>query len=132
MRERRDRPAPDRGGTMNERILISGAGIAGETLAFWLVRHGFQPTVIERSPVPRPGGNGVDVREHAVEVAERMGIMGRIRSAGLAVNGLSFVDASDRVVSRVDMRAMRREQGGDEVEILRGDLTGILHDVTAG
>ena len=33
---------------MNERILISGASIAGLTLAHWLARHGFQPVVVER------------------------------------------------------------------------------------
>jgi 2-polyprenyl-6-methoxyphenol hydroxylase-like FAD-dependent oxidoreductase len=32
----------------NRNILISGAGIAGLTLAHWLRRFGFQPTVIEK------------------------------------------------------------------------------------
>ena len=34
----------------NKTILISGASIAGPTLAFWLKRYGFAPTVIERAP----------------------------------------------------------------------------------
>ena len=46
---------------MNERILISGASIAGLTLAHWLARHGFRPTVVERAAALRTGGNGVDV-----------------------------------------------------------------------
>jgi heterodisulfide reductase subunit A-like polyferredoxin len=33
----------------NETVLISGAGIAGPTLAFWLKAAGFQPTLVERS-----------------------------------------------------------------------------------
>jgi 2-polyprenyl-6-methoxyphenol hydroxylase-like FAD-dependent oxidoreductase len=28
-------------------VLISGTGIAGPTLAFWLARAGFKPTLIE-------------------------------------------------------------------------------------
>jgi 2-polyprenyl-6-methoxyphenol hydroxylase-like FAD-dependent oxidoreductase len=66
---------------MNERILIAGASIAGLTTAHWLARHGFRPTVVERAPAPRPGGNGVDVREQAVEVVDRMGILPQVRAA---------------------------------------------------
>ncbi|MFD8638548.1 NAD(P)-binding protein, partial [Streptomyces sp. NPDC059656] len=47
---------------MNERILISGAGLAGLTLAHWLARHGMRPTIVERARELRTGGNGVDVR----------------------------------------------------------------------
>ncbi len=38
------------------RILISGAGIAGPTLAYWLAHYGFQPTLVERAPHLRTGG----------------------------------------------------------------------------
>ncbi|MGH7681308.1 MAG: NAD(P)-binding protein [Candidatus Eiseniibacteriota bacterium] len=34
----------------NKNILISGAGISGLTLAHWLQRHGFSPTLIEKRP----------------------------------------------------------------------------------
>jgi 2-polyprenyl-6-methoxyphenol hydroxylase-like FAD-dependent oxidoreductase len=115
---------------MNERILISGASIAGPTAAFWLARHGFRPTLVERAPELRTGGNGVDVRGQAVEVAERMGIMARVRAAATDVIGTSFVDATNRVVARIDMRAMQRKYGSGEVEILRGDLVAILHQAT--
>jgi 2-polyprenyl-6-methoxyphenol hydroxylase-like FAD-dependent oxidoreductase len=39
---------------MNQRILISGASIAGLTVAHWLARHGFRPTVLERAPACAP------------------------------------------------------------------------------
>src|SRR6266704_3370880 len=58
--------------TKNKNILISGASIAGPTLAYWLKRYGFTPTVIERAPQLREGGNAVDVRYEAVQVAEIM------------------------------------------------------------
>jgi 2-polyprenyl-6-methoxyphenol hydroxylase-like FAD-dependent oxidoreductase len=35
--------------TKNTSILISGASFAGPTLAYWLKRYGFNPTVIERA-----------------------------------------------------------------------------------
>jgi len=31
-------------------VLISGAGIAGLTTAYWLRRYGFAPTIVERAP----------------------------------------------------------------------------------
>jgi 2-polyprenyl-6-methoxyphenol hydroxylase-like FAD-dependent oxidoreductase len=115
---------------VNERILISGASIAGPTAAFWLAEHGFRPTVVERAPGLRTGGNGVDVRGRAVEVAERMGIMPRIRDAATDVVGTSFVDSADRSVARIDMQAIQRKHGSGEVEIMRGDLAAILHEAT--
>jgi 2-polyprenyl-6-methoxyphenol hydroxylase-like FAD-dependent oxidoreductase len=39
----------------NRNVLISGAGPAGMTLAYWLRRHGFSPTVAERASAPRGG-----------------------------------------------------------------------------
>lgn len=35
------------------KVLISGAGIAGPALAYWLRRYGFEPTVIEVAPASR-------------------------------------------------------------------------------
>jgi len=55
--------------TKNTTILISGASIAGPTLAYWLKRYGFTPTVIERAPHLRAGGNPIDVRYEAVPIA---------------------------------------------------------------
>lgn len=117
---------------MNERILISGASIAGPTLAYWLARYGFAPTVIERAPRLREGGNGVDVRGQAIDVAERMGIMPQIRAAAADVIGMSFVDAANRSVARIDMQAIQRRAASAEVEIMRGDLAAILYEATKG
>ena len=60
----------------NRNVLISGGLPAGTTLAYWLCRHGFRPTVVERAPAPRDGGQAVDVRGSAIEVAGRAGDLG--------------------------------------------------------
>jgi 2-polyprenyl-6-methoxyphenol hydroxylase-like FAD-dependent oxidoreductase len=57
---------------MNKTVLISGAGIAGPTLAYWLSRHGFAPTIVERAPVLRTGGYMMDFWSVGFDVAERM------------------------------------------------------------
>jgi 2-polyprenyl-6-methoxyphenol hydroxylase-like FAD-dependent oxidoreductase len=108
--------------TMNERILISGASIAGLTTAHWLARYGFRPTIVERAPALRAGGNGVDVRAHATEVVERMGLMPRVRAVAADVQGMKFVDADDRAIARVDTT------GSSELEIMRGELVAFLRE----
>jgi 2-polyprenyl-6-methoxyphenol hydroxylase-like FAD-dependent oxidoreductase len=44
------------------RVLISGASIAGPTLAYRLDRYGFDVTVVERAAALRHGGYAVDFR----------------------------------------------------------------------
>jgi 2-polyprenyl-6-methoxyphenol hydroxylase-like FAD-dependent oxidoreductase len=41
-------------------VLISGAGIAGPTLAFWLGKYGFAPTLVESAPALRTSGYVID------------------------------------------------------------------------
>jgi 2-polyprenyl-6-methoxyphenol hydroxylase-like FAD-dependent oxidoreductase len=108
-------------------VLISGAGVAGPTLAYWLARHGFQPTVVELSPGLRSSGNPVDVRGPALPVAEEMGIMPRLREAATQVVAMSVVNASGRQVARVGMPATRSAAGSREVELPRGDLAAVLY-----
>lgn len=105
-------------------VLISGAGVAGPTLAYWLARHGFQPTVVELAHGQRSSGNPVDVRGAAIGVAERMGVLPRLRDAATRVPNLAFVTASGR---RIGPLPLGRPRGGD-VEVLRADLATILHD----
>jgi 2-polyprenyl-6-methoxyphenol hydroxylase-like FAD-dependent oxidoreductase len=106
------------------KALISGAGIAGATAAYWLAKGGFQVTVVEQARDVRSSGSPVDVRGPAVEVAERMGVMTRIRAADTRVRDMVFVNARGRVVSRVDLRTASAEPG--DVELARGDLAAIL------
>ncbi len=55
------------------RVLISGASVAGPTAAYWLSRHGFAVTVVERMPLAmvRTSGHAVDLFGPAMDVAER-------------------------------------------------------------
>jgi 2-polyprenyl-6-methoxyphenol hydroxylase-like FAD-dependent oxidoreductase len=103
-------------------VLICGAGIAGPTLAYWLGRHGFQPTVVERAQALRSSGNPVDVHAAATEVADRMGILPRLHDAATHAPGLVFVTASGR---RIGPLRIGRPQAPD-VEVPRTDLAAIL------
>ncbi|MFC6082166.1 FAD-dependent monooxygenase [Sphaerisporangium aureirubrum] len=109
-------------------VLISGGGVAGPTLAYWLARHGFQATVVERSRGLRSSGNPVDVRGPALPVAEEMGIMDRLRDVATQVSVMRVVDDSGRQIVRVPMPATRSAAGNREVELPRGDLASVLHE----
>ncbi len=115
----------------NRTALVSGAGIAGTTLAYWLAWHGFRPTVVERGLWQRTSGSPVDVRGQALRVAERMGVLARLRAAVTDVTGMRFVDTAGRSVGRVNLRALARSTGGGGVELPRGALASILQAASA-
>ncbi|MGI3783573.1 MAG: FAD-dependent monooxygenase [Janthinobacterium lividum] len=112
-------------------VLVSGAGIAGEALAFWLRRGGFMPTVLEVAPALRPGGQAVDLRGAGRTVVERMGLMEAARALVVPQRGIAFVDARGR--HRAEMAVGDLDGDGivSEIEVLRGDLAQLLHDANA-
>ncbi|GGK38243.1 FAD-dependent monooxygenase [Nocardia camponoti] len=110
------------------RVLISGASIAGPTLAYWLARAGFAPTIVEQHPEPRPGGNGVDLRGGALDVIESMGLLPTLRGLATDIAELAFVDARGRRVGGIPIGAL--SDPGD-LEVMRGDLAAVLHRATA-
>jgi 2-polyprenyl-6-methoxyphenol hydroxylase-like FAD-dependent oxidoreductase len=115
------------GPVRDEDVLISGAGVAGLALAFLLRRLGFEPVVVERAPAPRDGGQAVDLRGAAIEVAQRMGILEAVRAARTGTRGMSYVDAAgNRLASANGAFGVIDPE---DVEIVRGDLVNILHDV---
>ncbi|GAA5192266.1 FAD-dependent monooxygenase [Rugosimonospora acidiphila] len=109
-------------------VLISGAGVAGPTLAYWLARNGFAPTIVERAAAQRSSGNPVDVRGPAFPIAERMGLLPGLRAAATATTGLALLDARGRHKSRVNLSVNRT----NEVEVPRADLASIIGDALAG
>jgi 2-polyprenyl-6-methoxyphenol hydroxylase-like FAD-dependent oxidoreductase len=77
-------------------ILISGAGIAGPTLAFWLKAAGFEPTLIERASALRAGGYVIDFWGLGYDIAERMGLIGEINRIGYHVREMRIIDDQGR------------------------------------
>src|SRR3954452_21777086 len=113
--------------TMTEQtVLIVGAGVAGPTLAYWLARAGFRPTVVERAQGQRSSGNPVDVRGPALPVAEQMGIVPALREAATTVTAMRLIDSRGRRGRRLPMRAGRSAAGTEEIEVPRADLATIL------
>ena len=81
------------------RVLISGAGIAGPTLAYWLSHYGFEPTIVEKAPRLRMGGYVVDFWGAGFDIAERMGFLPELLQKGYAVQELRVVNRSGKKVA---------------------------------
>ena len=108
-------------------VLISGASIAGPALAYWLVRYGFEVTVVEKSAALRPGGQAVDFKgETHLTVLSRMGLLDDVRAAQTGGEDGTVVDASGRTLAVVPAAF-----AAGEIEIARGDLARLLHERTA-
>ncbi|MFB9840016.1 FAD-dependent monooxygenase [Actinoallomurus acaciae] len=114
----------------NTEILVSGAGIAGAALAYWLRAAGCTVTVVERAPAPRPGGQTVDLRGAGREVVTRMGLMDRARAVAVDQEGMAIVDARGRIKATMTVDAFGGEGIISEIEILRGDLARVLYEAT--
>jgi 2-polyprenyl-6-methoxyphenol hydroxylase-like FAD-dependent oxidoreductase len=109
-------------------ILISGASIAGPTLACWLAEAGWNVTVVERADHLRTEGQNIDVRGVGRQVLRRMGLEDAVRAAGTGETGTDFVDECGRPFA--SFGAGTDDTGGAtaELEILRGQLGSILHE----
>lgn len=108
----------------DKRILISGAGIAGFTLAYWLKQRGFAPTIFEKHPYVRGGGYKVDVRGTALEVAKRMGVYHDLLESKVNLARSKFV-SFDQNVFDFEGDILGLSSNGD-IEINRWDLAQIL------
>jgi len=111
------------------RVLISGAGIAGPTLAYFLAKAGARVTVVEKSHSLLAQGQNIDIQGSAVTVVEKMGVLAKIKQFNTSEKGTQFIDPKGRPFAPLPMK-----QGAlsptSEFEILRGDLATVLYEAT--
>jgi 2-polyprenyl-6-methoxyphenol hydroxylase-like FAD-dependent oxidoreductase len=114
------------------RILISGGGVAGPSLAFWLSKLGHNITLVERWPTLRTAGQQIDLRGPGIQVMKKMGLMDIFRSYAVSERGLQFVDDSGRQKAffPVNKSGTGLQSFTTDYEIMRGDLCRMLYDVT--
>jgi 2-polyprenyl-6-methoxyphenol hydroxylase-like FAD-dependent oxidoreductase len=113
------------------RIAISGAGIAGPTLAYWLGRSGHQTTLIEKAPALRTAGYIVDFWGVGYRIAERMGLGPQLQTAGYAVREVRLVDRRGHKVGGFPTDGFRKMAGGRFTSLPRGDLAAMIYGTLA-
>jgi 2-polyprenyl-6-methoxyphenol hydroxylase-like FAD-dependent oxidoreductase len=111
------------------KVLISGASIAGPVLAYWLTRHGFDVTVVERAPALRKtGGHAIDLFRPAMEISERMGVLPRIEARATGTATLMAHRPWSSRPARIDYLKVEKTMSDRHVEIMRDDLSEIYYD----
>ena len=113
------------------RVLIVGAGIAGPTLAYWLLRAGHEATLVERAPALRRGGYLVDFWGAGFDVAERMGIVPELRRRGYVMTEARAVDRDGHRIASLKPAAI---MGSSRryVSIARSDLAAVIYEAVGG
>ncbi|KAL7955032.1 FAD/NAD(P)-binding domain-containing protein [Trichoderma compactum] len=113
------------------KVLISGAGITGNALAYWLSKLGHNVTVVERYPELRTTGLQVDLRGPGVKVLKLMGLDQAFRAKAVPEQGFAVVDSSNRrrAYFGVNNSGKGVQSFTTEYEIMRGDLCRIMYNV---
>ena len=110
-------------------VLVTGAGIGGPVVAYWLAKQGINVTIVERSPEPRTTGQAIDVRGPAVKIIQKMGLEEAVRSCHTQEKGIEKIGANGTPIARFDASGDASNQSLiSEFEILRADLARIFVD----
>ena len=113
------------------RVLISGAGIAGPTLAYFLAKAGAAITVVEKSHSFRAtGGQNIDITGSAITVIKKMGLLDRVRECHTTEKGTKFIDPKGRPFAPFPLRENGFFSPTNPFEILRGDLAAVLYSAS--
>lgn len=107
-------------------VLISGAGIAGPTLAFWLQAAGVTPVLIEAAPALRGGGYVIDFWGLGYELAQRMGLAADIERVGYHMREMRLVNDRGNRITGFGTRSLGELTGGRFVTLARSDLARLL------
>ncbi len=108
--------------------LISGLGIAGPTLAYWLTAAGFRPTIVERAPVLRTGGYVIDFWGLGYDIAEGMGLTDELNRIGYHIHEMRIVNERGRRVAGFGTKVFLELAGGRYVTIARSTLSRLLFE----
>jgi len=106
-------------------ILISGAGIAGLTAAFWLARSGLRVVIVEQAPSLRAEGHAVDLWGSAVAIAAQMGIKERLLNAATQ-NSIGTLIARGGWRTRISLGSFSADIHSDHIEVMRSTLIDAL------
>ena len=112
------------------RVLISGAGIAGPSLAYFLAKAGAHIIVLEKAPALLPYGQNIDISGSARQVVRKMGLLDEVRRHNTKEAGSQFIDAQGRPFAKFPLNEGSSASLTNEFEILRGDLAKVLYTAT--
>ncbi|HYI83954.1 MAG TPA: FAD-dependent monooxygenase, partial [Acetobacteraceae bacterium] len=114
------------------KVLASGAGVAGLSLALRLRQRGLTPVLVERAPHLRDGGYTLGLSDPGLDAAERMGVADALRAARHMPRRLVYVDGDGRERFTLGGAALDRLVGERRFNLLRGDIERVLYERVRG
>ncbi len=114
------------------RVLISGGGIAGLTLAYWLQKSDISSVVIEQAKAIRRDGYAIDFFGTGYDVAERMGLIDLLRSRQIPFEALVYVNKDGKTIARLDMALIRKLTEGKYMGLMHETLEEVLYEALEG
>ena len=114
------------------RVLISGGGIAGLTLAYWLHLYAIPAVVIEQAKALRRDGYAIDFLGTSYEVAERMTLIDRLAAQQVPFEGLVYVNKDGKPISKLDAALIRTITDGKYMGLMHSTLEEALYEALAG
>jgi 2-polyprenyl-6-methoxyphenol hydroxylase-like FAD-dependent oxidoreductase len=109
-------------------VLISGAGIAGPSLAWWLLEERHRVTIVEKASTVRTGGYIIDFWGKGYDLAARMGLMPRLEEVGYHVKEVRFVGDDGRRRGGFSVSVFDRATHGRFISLPRGELGRALFE----
>ncbi|HEY7419654.1 MAG TPA: FAD-dependent monooxygenase, partial [Ktedonobacteraceae bacterium] len=110
------------------RVLISGGGIAGLTLANWLYRYGISSVVIEQAKTLRRDGYAIDFLGTGYDVAERMGLIDSLKARQIPFDTLAYVNKAGKFIVTLDSDLLRSITDGKYMGLMHATLEEVLFE----
>jgi 2-polyprenyl-6-methoxyphenol hydroxylase-like FAD-dependent oxidoreductase len=107
-------------------ILISGAGIAGLTLAIELKQKGLDPVVIDRLPAPRSHGHLLEFFGTGWDIATRLNVIEPLRAIKYPVDTLAFVNDAGKSWFQIPLKRIRAAFSDKYCYLRRSDIQHVL------
>jgi 2-polyprenyl-6-methoxyphenol hydroxylase-like FAD-dependent oxidoreductase len=110
------------------RVLISGGGIAGLTLAYWLQQYNIPSVVIEQANEIRREGHGIDFVGTSYDVASRMGLIDRLAAQQIPFEAVVYVNKDGKSIARLDAALTRNIYEGKYMGLMHATLAEVLYE----
>ncbi len=108
------------------KCVIIGGGIGGLTTAIALQQKGVEVKVREAAPEIKAIGAGIWMATNAMQIFDRLGLAQRVTAEGISLEKVSITDRQLRILSAMDIPAIKKRYGHSIVAIHRATLQQLL------
>jgi 2-polyprenyl-6-methoxyphenol hydroxylase-like FAD-dependent oxidoreductase len=109
------------------KILISGGGIAGLTIANFLHRQGHQTILIDKATEFSEAGFVLSLKSFGVEIMRELGLEEKLRSKATKSNFVNFLKFSGEQVRQIDFRTINKNLP-DSIAANRSHIHEVLYE----